>query len=189
MPMSDKFNPTILHGEKVILRPFRTADAEPLWAGIHNKTLNKLTGTHGTFTRPMINAYVARQIANDDDDRASFVIALPDDERGLGEVIINDIDHDNHSANIRIGFFDLAHVNKGYGTDAMRLMVDYGFKHLNLHRIELTVYAFNPRAIRAYEKVGFKQEGILRHALYWEGEYIDGILMSILAHEWKYLSS
>jgi RimJ/RimL family protein N-acetyltransferase len=133
----------------------------------------------------MIDSYVARQISANDDDRASFIIAIGENLRAVGEVVINDVDHDNHSANIRIGLFSEQDFNKGYGTEAMQLMVDYGFKILNLHRISLGVYAFNPRAIRVYEKIGFKQEGILRDALYWDGKYVDGITMSILAHEWQ----
>lgn len=174
-----------IRGEKIILRVFRPEDADPLWDSMGNEEFNKLTGTHATFTREMIDNYVAKQMLGDDDSRASFIIALPDDSSAVGEVVINDVDHDNKSANIRIAFFSEADVSKGYGTDAMRLMVDYGFKHMGLHRIELGVYAFNPRAIRAYEKVGFKREGVLRDALLWDGEYTDSIVMSILEHEWQ----
>lgn len=175
----------MIQGKKIILRPFRTEDADPLWDSMGNELFNKLTGTHGDFTREMIEAYIARQIANDDDERASFIIALPDDSRAVGEVVINEIDHDNRSANIRIALFYEHDAGKGYGTEAMRLMVDYGFKQLNLHRISLGVYAFNPRAIHVYEKLGFKREGVLRDSLLWEGEYIDEITMSILEHEWQ----
>jgi len=177
-----------IEGEKIILRAFRKEDADTLWAGIHNEEFNKLTGSHADFTREQIDAYIARQVARDDDSRASFVIALPDDSRAVGEVVINEIDRDNNSANIRIAMFGDEDVNKGFGTEAMRLMVDYGFKNLRLHRISLGVYAFNPRAIRAYEKVGFKQEGVLRDDLYWDGEYYDSIIMSILEHEWTGLA-
>lgn len=67
---------------------------------------------------------------------------------------------------------------------AMRLAVDYGFKQGNLHRIELGVYDFNPRAMRVYEKIGFKLEGILRDSLLWQGEYHNQHIMSILENEW-----
>jgi RimJ/RimL family protein N-acetyltransferase len=176
---------TTIKGEKIILRPFRTEDMQPLWNSIGNENTNRLTGTHATFTREMIDAYVQRQIANDDASRISFIIAAPDDARALGEVVINDIDANNHSANIRIALFDDADMGKGFGTEAMRLMVDYGFRECHLHRISLEVYAFNPRAIRAYEKVGFVREGVLRDALYWDGVYVDAIMMSILAEEWN----
>jgi len=175
----------MIHGKIISLRPFRPEDADPLWESLQDELTNKLTGTHATFTRDMIDNYITKQINANDDDRASFIIAVGGDLRAVGEVVINNIDHDNHSANIRISLFSEHDFNKGYGTEAMRLMVDYGFKTLNLHRIELGVYAFNPRAIRVYEKIGFIQEGVLRDALYWDGEYIDEVTMSILAHEWQ----
>lgn len=173
-----------IKGKRIMLRAFRSEDAAPLWDSMDNKEFNKLTGSHGEFTREMIDDYVARQIAADDDSRASFIITLPDDSKALGEVVINEIDHDNHSANIRIAMFHEGAVGKGYGTEAMKLMVNYGFTQLDLHRISLGVYVFNPRAIRAYEKVGFKREGVLRDDLFWDGQYVDSIVMSILAHEW-----
>ena len=62
--------------------------------------------------------------------------------------------------------------------------VRHGFEQLGLHRISLEVYAFDPRARRVYEKVGFVAEGVLRHALLWEGERVGATVMSILTPEW-----
>lgn len=74
---------------------------------------------------------------------------------------------------------------KGYGTEVTRLMVWHGFQNLNLNRIWLNVYDFNPRGIRAYEKAGFKKEGALRQAMYAEGKYHDTFVMGILREEWE----
>ncbi|MCW5875675.1 MAG: GNAT family N-acetyltransferase [Anaerolineales bacterium] len=74
--------------------------------------------------------------------------------------------------------------NKGYGTQAVALLVKFGFETLNLHRISLHVYEDNARAIRAYEKVGFVLEGRLRDAQYSDGVYKDVLQMSILRPEW-----
>jgi len=103
----------------------------------------------------------------------------------LGEVVILDIDPDNRCAHIRITLFDKAHLGKGYGTEAMRLAVDYGFRVLKLHRISLDVFDFNPRAIRVYEKIGFKQEGIQRDTLFYDGKYHSSIIMAILEDDWR----
>ena len=75
--------------------------------------------------------------------------------------------------------------NQGYGTEATRLMLKHGFETLNLNRIFLYVCETNPRAIRAYEKVGFVKEGLLRDAVYRNGCYINVLLMSILRSEWN----
>jgi RimJ/RimL family protein N-acetyltransferase len=75
--------------------------------------------------------------------------------------------------------------NKGFGTEATKLFVAYGFETLNLNRIELRVYEYNARAIRVYEKVGFKHEGSLREDHYRQGRYWNTHVMSILRSEWK----
>ncbi len=73
--------------------------------------------------------------------------------------------------------------NHGYGTEALRLVLDYAFKERNLHRVQLTVNANNPRGIRAYEKVGFKREGTAREAFYREGKWQDNVYMGVLKRE------
>ena len=78
-----------------------------------------------------------------------------------------------------------AHLGRGYGTDAMRLIVGFGFREVGLHRIQLGVYSFNPRAIAAYRKAGFIEEGRRREAIYHDGHWYDNVQMSILEHEWR----
>ena len=101
------------------------------------------------------------------------------------------INVDQHERSGEVGIFigHKKYQDKGYGTDALRLMVDYGFMSLNLHRIYLHVYGNNPRGVRCYEKVGFKHEGRLREAHFFAGHYIDILLMGILKSEWmkKYM--
>jgi RimJ/RimL family protein N-acetyltransferase len=75
--------------------------------------------------------------------------------------------------------------NQGYGTEVMRLALKLGFEGMNLNRIALKVYTNNPRAIRAYEKSGFVNEGRLRQAHYANGQYHDIIIMSVLRSEWQ----
>lgn len=74
--------------------------------------------------------------------------------------------------------------NKGFGTEAVELILKHGFETLNLHRIYLQVYSTNPRARRSYEKAGFVPEGILREAVYRHGKYADIHIMSVLRSEW-----
>ncbi|HQE20210.1 MAG TPA: GNAT family protein, partial [Aggregatilineales bacterium] len=74
---------------------------------------------------------------------------------------------------------------RGYGSDAVCVLLRFGFDELNLHRIELGVFDSNQRGIRAYEKAGFVEEGRRREVLWREGRYHDMILMSILEDEWR----
>lgn len=76
------------------------------------------------------------------------------------------------------------HQNRGLGTDAVRVMVRYGFAELGLHRIELGVYGFNPRAMAAYRKAGFVEEGRRRKAIWRSGDWHDHVTMGILRDEW-----
>lgn len=171
-----------LRGDTICLRPHEIRDKDILLAGANEPQSQKLTGTRATFTMAQIEAYIVNN--SSDDSRAGWIICTHDDDV-VGEVVINEIDRDNRSANIRIALFHPRHYGKGYGTAAMWLAVDHGFRTLGLHRISLSVFSFNPRAIRAYEKVGFVREGVLRDALLWDGEYHDEIIMSILAQEWS----
>jgi RimJ/RimL family protein N-acetyltransferase len=88
----------------------------------------------------------------------------------------------NRTADLGI-FVGKPYWNRGYGTDAVRTLCRFGFRHLNLQRIELHVYETNPRGIRAYEKVGFKLEGTLRRNHFVEGRYVDEHVMGLLAEE------
>ena len=91
----------------------------------------------------------------------------------------------NHqTAWLSIGIGEAEYRGKGYGTDAMRLTLAYAFRELNLYRISLTVFSYNPRAIHVYEKLGFVREGVSRSALYRDGQRHDVILMGLLRPEW-----
>ena len=69
---------------------------------------------------------------------------------------------------------------KGYGTDALKTVVNFAFEELNMHRIWCQIFEYNKAAVRVYEKAGFAQEGIMKEALFHEGKYHDKILMSML---------
>lgn len=170
-------------GKNIILRPYQMEDAETILEGANNPTMRRLTGTQMTFTLEMTQGYVGRMM--NPEDRLGYIIAEPQTSAPLGEVVVMDIDDENHSASIRIALFHEEDLNKGYGTEAMRLMVDEVFTKFNLHRLELDVFDFNPRAVRVYEKLGFKQEGVLRDTLFYDGEYHSTIIMSILEDEWR----
>jgi RimJ/RimL family protein N-acetyltransferase len=80
-------------------------------------------------------------------------------------------------------WIDEEHWNEGLGTDTVRTLCRFGFREMNLFRIELHVYDFNERGIRAYEKVGFREEGRLRGDQFSDGRHVDVVLMGLLADE------
>jgi RimJ/RimL family protein N-acetyltransferase len=173
-----------LAGDRITLRPITINDAEAMFASLSDAESMRLTGTQQTFTFEQVQQYCQR-IAQAD-DRADYAITLKDAGTYVGEVVLNDINWFNRSADFRIALAGSKWFGKGYGTEATRLIVDFGFRTLKLHRIELEVYDFNPRAQHVYEKVGFVQEGVLRDALLWNGRYHNAILMSILEDEYNH---
>ena len=140
-----------------------------------------MTGTHQEFTFDQIQNWAAsREQAN---DRLDLSIIDRASGQWAGELAINNWDEDNHSCSFRIAIGPDGR-NRGLGSEATRLIIDYVFECLPINRLALEVYAFNPRAIHVYERCGFTREGILRSALHWDGKYHDAILMSILRKEW-----
>lgn len=106
------------------------------------------------------------------------------EDKLIGNASLFNISQKNRVATFGIAVGDKDYWGRGYGSEATQLMVRYGFDELNLNRIQLDVYDYNPRAIRAYEKVGFNQEGVRRQAVFREGAYHDVHLMAILREEW-----
>lgn len=178
----------ILQGETVILRPLNAEDAEVFFAALSDKDINHLTGTYETFTFWQLKEHYAR-ITNAG-DRADYAITSKENpSMVLGEVVLNDISWHNRSANFRIALLNKTLFGKGYGTQATRLIIKYGFENLDLHRIDLEVYDFNPRAAHVYEKVGFKREGMKRDALFWQGKYHNAIVMSMLESDYQKITN
>jgi RimJ/RimL family protein N-acetyltransferase len=114
-----------------------------------------------------------------------LVICLLADDRAIGTAGLHGIDHVNGSAEFGIAIGEKGEWDKGYGTDALRAICDFGFGALRLERIGLMVYEGNARGRRAYEKAGFTMEGTLRRAHYAHGRHEDVHVMSLLRDEWN----
>lgn len=146
----------------------------------------RFTGCKDTFTKEEVTSFFLKSL--EDEDRRFFLIVAPDGKI-VGESVINEIDWDLRCANFRIGLFHGTERGKGIGTWATEATRDFAFEELKLHRLELDVFSFNPRAEKAYQKVGFKREGVRRDAVMDGDRYADDILMSILEEEWRALKA
>jgi RimJ/RimL family protein N-acetyltransferase len=113
-----------------------------------------------------------------------FVACLVEDGRPIGTVGLHRLDLENGKAEFGISIGEKEVWNRGYGTEALHAICDFGFGALRLERIELEVYEDNARAIRSYEKAGFRPEGRLRRAHFSEGRHFDVLVMSLLRDEW-----
>jgi RimJ/RimL family protein N-acetyltransferase len=115
----------------------------------------------------------------------AMAIHLRESNRLIGSCALSQLDGDNGSALFHITIGEKDCWGHGHGTEATRLMVDHAFGTLGLHRIGLAVFGFNERAIRAYRKVGFVEEGRAREAIWRDGAFWDEIQMSLLEGEWR----
>ncbi|HZQ08398.1 MAG TPA: GNAT family protein [Anaerolineae bacterium] len=114
-----------------------------------------------------------------------FLVQPLDDERVIGEVGLWSALTPHRNAWLAVAIGERELWGKGYGSDAVRITLRYGFQELNLHRINLNVFGYNTRAIRAYEKLGFAHEGAIRGALKRYGRRWDILFMGILREEWE----
>jgi RimJ/RimL family protein N-acetyltransferase len=188
-----KAKPT-LYGEFVTLRPFQERDITAMADILTDPEVLRLTGSvHSTaeagvgagaesvpFDAATRSWYETRA---DHQDRLDLAVVAADSDMCVGEVVLNEWSPDNEVCNFRI-LLGPGGRNRGLGSEATRLVVDYAFQSTNINRIELDVYAFNPRARHVYEKAGFLFEGTKRSALKFDGEYVDADGMAILRSDW-----
>src|ERR1700734_1675528 len=182
--------PTLV-GDKVIRRPFSEDDLPAMSEALLDPEARILTGSvhdEAQARAPLApdEAKAARdwlRTRNDQPDRLDLAVVDKESGACVGEAVLNQWDPGNESCNFRI-FIGPNGRDRGLGTEATRLIIGHGFERLGLHRISLEVYAFNPRARRAYEKAGFRAEGVLRESLCYGDRWIDATVMSSLAAEW-----
>lgn len=146
-----------------------------------DKEVARLTGCKEYFTKEEVTSFFLKAI--EETDRYFFLILDPAGKI-IGESVINAIDWDLRRANFRICIFHPAERGKGIGSWAVEVRRDFAFDQLHLHRLELDVFSFNPRAEKAYLRAGFKREGVLRDAVLDRGQYADDIIMAILEDDW-----
>lgn len=135
--------------------------------------------------RPMAAEHFSLPRKEDAPRSVEFRIRTLVEDTLIGFVALFSIKWSSGSATLAIGIGEPDYRGKGYGVDALELALGYAFRELNLHRVGLSVISYNTRAIRAYEKVGFVQEGVRREAICRDGRRFDDILMGILRREWE----
>ena len=180
----DYWHPPQIRGRKVVLRRPRADDLPDVRRWYADPELARLTRYH---TRPMSDSEIelffrSRLLAPD--ALAYAILELPA-ERLVGFTTFSGLDADNGSVLYHITIGEREAWNHGLGTEATRLMLGHAFERLGLHRVGLTVFEFNERAIRAYEKAGFHIEGRLREAVRRDGRFWDEIAMGVLENEWR----
>lgn len=188
--MSNNFEDDIFRGELVRLTaedPNVMAEHFSRWSG-DAKYLRLMDSFPARpFSIKSTQEWIEKEQAKDRPDKFYFMIRSLKDNRLLGDIGLDGIRWSHGDTFMGIGLGDREDWDKGYGSDALRLILYYAFNELNLFRVTLNVFEYNPRAIHVYEKVGFVHEGRMRRYLNREGRRWDVLYMGITRDEWAML--
>jgi len=177
-------NTPFLVGNKIYLRPLEIEDLERCVRWINNEEINQFLLVGRTPFNRIREEEWLRSLYKDQRNIVLAIVLKENDEH-IGNVGIHFISWVDRYGILGIMIGEKKHWDKGYGTEATRLMVNYAFNTLNLKRVELSVFEFNERAIKCYLKAGFKEEGRLKNRRFKAGRYWDEIVMAVLRENWK----
>ena len=170
-------------GNKVFLSPVQDDDAECFTKYMNDMEVTDFTGTtHNIYNYAGEKSWITNIYSSE--KNKTFCICRVEDEKVIGNISLMEIDYINRTAELGIMIGEEDSRSKGYGEEAINLLLDYGFNYLNLHSIYLRVNSINKRAIRCYEKVGFKPLGTKREDKFINGKYYDTIYMDLLKSEY-----
>lgn len=170
-----------IEGEKVYLSPMNLEDIEK-----YVKWMNDFSTTDGLGSSSKVTTFESEKswlINNMDKKEQQFAIVLKETDKLIGNCGFVDINHLHQRGEVGLFIGEEENRSKGYGTEALSLLVEYGFNYLNLKNIMLKVFSFNKRAIKSYEKVGFKVFGKRTEVYYLNGKWYDEYFMEILRKE------
>ncbi len=172
----------MIHGERTRLRAIEREDIPRFLKWLNDPSVTRYLTLYLPFSQAEEEEWFERHL----EDERSRVFAIETAEgKHIGNIGLEDIDWKDRRAMLGIFIGERDFWDQGYGTDAVRALLRLAFEEMGLHRISLHVFDFNQRAIRCYQKCGFRQEGCLREAHFTHGGYHDVLLMGILAREFS----
>lgn len=174
-----------LRGSKVLLRPFEADDLPYMIEWYNQPELRGLIGQVYPETRHSAEDWFERICS--DRNRVWFAVVRLSDGAVIGEAGLLRIYFPWRNSDLTMIIGDASARGQGLGTEAITLLLDYAFGHLGLHRISIGVVGFNETALRFYERVGFRREGIQRDGYYYGHRFSDFVMMSILEDEFRAL--
>ena len=168
-------------GKKVYLSPISTTDTDIFMSWINNPEIAHTTTFYTQFISLVQEKEIVESLAKSGN---TFSIVTQENDKIIGNCSFFNIDETNRTAEIGIIIGEKEYQSKGYGTEAVNLLIQFGFENRNYNNIYLHVYSFNERAIACYEKAGFKRQGVCREALIRGNKKYDRLYMDILADEY-----
>jgi RimJ/RimL family protein N-acetyltransferase len=181
-------NGDLLTGQLVRLAAFNPEiDAAIVARWSQDTAYHRLGDNHAAYPQPV--KWARDRMERPSDRSFGFAIRALSDNRLIGSICVYIESWAHGEGWVGIGIGEHAYWGKGYGTEAMRLLLRFAFDELNLQRVSLGVYAHNPRALRSYEKAGFRREGMVRGDCCRDGQRWDSAFMGILREEWKAINN
>jgi RimJ/RimL family protein N-acetyltransferase len=177
----------MLIGEKVVLRPVRRSDIEDCLKWFNDPEVTQYLSMYLPMTEMAEEKFIESLGSTEAGKNAMFCIEAVKNNgnKPIGTVGLDNINSKDHHAEFGIAIGEKDYWSNGYGTEAARLIIRYGFEQLNLHRINSFAISFNERSLRLHLRVGFKEEGRQREAVFKNGEYHDHVMFGLLRNEWQ----
>jgi len=174
----------LIRGEKVTLRAVRRGDLPRLLDFANDLEVELAGGGDPPVPRPFerIVKDFEREVSEPPHDKTHFAIEA--DGECIGTCGLFNIDRTARHAELGIGIGDKEYWGRGYGREAVGLLLDYAFRLRNLRRVWLEVHSANERAIRAYRSCGFVEEGRMREHVWLGGRYVDNVVIGVMREEW-----
>lgn len=175
--------PRLLMGEKVYLRRMTEEDLQHVLRWFSDPELCGLIGSSGIETREAVEAWFAR--ASADPARRWYVIVTSEDDRVIGEAGLLRLDETWRTTDMSIIIGERDAWRQGYGTEVGEILLDFAFDYCAMHRVAVGVVGFHEPALRFWERLGFRREGVQRDGYFHGGGFHDFVMMSVLEDEWR----
>jgi RimJ/RimL family protein N-acetyltransferase len=174
----------MLKGEKVILRALEKSDGDRLQEFVNDFELHLLADDEEYVPRSREQVEkLFEDLGKNPEEVGPFAIEA--DGKLIGTCGLHHFDKHSRVCSFGINISDRDYLGKGYGRDAVRVLLEYAFVHRNLHKVWLTTYPDNERAIRSYKALGFVEEGLQKEQVWSQGSYKDWLYMGLLRSDWK----
>jgi RimJ/RimL family protein N-acetyltransferase len=174
---------SLLSGERIYLSSFHEKDTAKIKDWNDHEELQRLLDA--LPYKPKTDEEVKKWINDSGSNFIRFAVRLRENDEIIGYAEIEGILWSHRVGWITIAIGDKSYWGNGYGKEILQRLLAYGFNELNLHRLQLTVFDYNKRAINLYESLGFKQEGTFREFLRRDGKRHNMLLYGLLHSEWK----
>jgi len=177
----------LIKSDNIILRALDIEDAATFFQWSQDREVTQFSISSYAYPQSLADIKQWLSTINASNKTVSFGICCADSNELIGYAGITSISYLNRCGEYFILIGNKTYWGKGIATQVTKLITDYGFNSLGLNRVELTAFASNPAAYRAYEKAGYQHEGVLRQAGFRHGEFFDKVMMAALACDWENL--